>query len=86
MYDCFCRFLLYLRTACPPTSQKFDQTCIAGEPRKLYEGLYLEQVIGNLSSYTAYEFQIQSANDAGVIDFPVWVRAETLSGCKYLLF
>ena len=57
--------------------QPFDQTCINGEPRKVYEGMYLEYVVRDLSPYTAYEFQVQSANDAGPIDFPVWVRAET---------
>lgn len=60
-------------------SQPFDQKCVAGEPKKLYEGLYIEHVVSGLTSYTAYEFQVQSANDAGPIDFPVWVRAETTS-------
>ena len=79
----FSRFLLYQRNGCPPTSQKFEQACVPGEPKKVYEGLYLELVVGDLSSYRAYEFQIQSANDAGPIDFPVWVRVETTSDGKY---
>lgn len=45
----------------------------------MYEGMYIEKVIGGLAPYTAYEFQILSTNDAGPIDFPVWVRAETAS-------
>ena len=57
--------------------QPYDQICVNGEPKKLYEGMYLEYVVGDLMSYTAYEFQVQSANDAGPIDFQVWVRAET---------
>ncbi|KAH3846702.1 hypothetical protein DPMN_089004 [Dreissena polymorpha] len=71
------RFSLYQRQACPPTSQPFKQTCFTSDPSIVYEGMYIEKVIKGLAPYTAYEFQIQSANDAGSSDFPVWIRAET---------
>lgn len=80
------RFTLYQRSACPPTIQPYQQTCTIGDASIVYEGMYIEKVIAGLSPYTAYEFQIQSANDAGPIDFPVWVRVETKADGKLVLY
>jgi len=80
------RFTLYQRRACPPTLQPYQQSCTTGDPNIVYEGMYIEKVIHGLAPYTAYEFQIQSVNDAGPIDFPIWIRVETKSdGTKLIL-
>ncbi|XP_052767673.1 usherin-like isoform X2 [Mya arenaria] len=71
------RFSLHQRRACPPTPQPFQQPCNPGDPTSVYEGMYIEKVVPGLTPYTAYEFQIQSVNDAGASDFPVWIRVET---------
>ncbi|XP_060070524.1 usherin-like [Ylistrum balloti] len=72
------RFLIYQRRACPPTDQPFPQTCVVGDPSIAFDGLAIERAIVSLLPYTAYEFQIQAENEAGYVDFPTWVRAETM--------
>ncbi|XP_021347323.1 usherin-like [Mizuhopecten yessoensis] len=71
------RFLIYQRRACPPTNQPFPQTCVVGDPSIAFDGLAIERAIVSLLPYTAYEFQIQAENEAGYVDFPTWVWAET---------
>lgn len=71
------RFILHQRQACPLMDQPFKQPCTTGDPIVAYTGLFIEKVISSLHPYTAYDFQILSVNDAGKLDFPVWVRVET---------
>ncbi|XP_041351149.1 usherin-like [Gigantopelta aegis] len=71
------RFWVYQRRACPPTAQPFEESCVPSDPVKVYEGLELTTSVSDLSPYVAYEFQLQTENNAGVVDFPTWVRAET---------
>ncbi|XP_053408878.1 usherin-like [Mercenaria mercenaria] len=73
------KFTLYQRKACPPMAQPFKQSCNNGDPEIIYEGMFIEKVVSSLTPYTAYEFQVIPVNDAGPLDFPVWVRVETTS-------
>ena len=68
---------MYQRRACPPTAQPYKQPCMPSDPVKVYEGLERAATVDKLSPYVAYEFQLQTENDAGMVDFPTWVRAET---------
>jgi hypothetical protein len=60
-------------------AQPFRQSCNNGDPQLVYEGMFIEKVIASLTPYSAYEFQVIPVNDAGPLDFPVWVRIETIS-------
>ncbi|ESO94175.1 hypothetical protein LOTGIDRAFT_118598, partial [Lottia gigantea] len=79
------RYLVFERTACPLTAQPYEESCVPGDSRKVYEGQELVTTVASLEPYTAYEYQLQAENQAGGVDFPTWVRVETAaSDPKYM--